>query len=88
MSYKQERITPYSNGLEKSKQVEEMFDNIAHSYDALNHRLSFGIDYFWRNTAIKQLRRYKPSSILDIATGTGDFAIMSAKNYVQKTLSE
>lgn len=86
MSYKQERITPYSNGLEKSKQVEEMFDNIAHSYDALNHRLSFGIDYFWRNTAIKQLRRYKPSSILDIATGTGDFAIMSAKKLCPKNI--
>lgn len=79
MSYKQERITPYSNGQEKSKQVEAMFDNIAHSYDTLNHRLSFGIDYIWRNTAIKQLKQYKPSSILDIATGTGDFAIMSAK---------
>lgn len=79
MTYKQERITPYHNGQEKSKQVEAMFDNIAHSYDLLNHRLSFGIDYLWRNTAIRQLMPYKPASILDIATGTGDFAIMSAK---------
>ena len=79
MSYKQESITPYGNGQEKSKQVETMFDNIAHSYDVLNHRLSFGIDYLWRRFAIKQLKPYKPSYILDIATGTGDFAIMSAQ---------
>ena len=79
MSYKQERITPYGNGQEKSKQVETMFDNIAHSYDLLNHRLSFGIDFLWRKTAIKQLMPYKPKAVLDIATGTGDFAIMSAE---------
>lgn len=80
MAYKQETITPYGNGMEKSKQVETMFDNIAHSYDLLNHRLSFGIDILWRKTAIRQLAPYKPSAILDIATGTGDFAIMAAKN--------
>ena len=79
MSYKQERITPYGNGQEKSRQVEAMFDNIAHSYDLLNHRLSFGIDYLWRKTAVRQLVPYKPETILDIATGTGDFAIMAAK---------
>lgn len=79
MTYKQERITPYNNGQEKSKQVETMFDTIAHSYDLLNHRLSLGIDYLWRNTAIKQLEPFKPAIILDVATGTGDFAIKSAK---------
>lgn len=79
MTYKQERITPYGNGQEKSKQVETMFDNIAHSYDLLNHRLSFGIDYMWRKTAIRQLTPYMPKAMLDIATGTGDFAIMSAQ---------
>lgn len=84
MTYKQERITPYNNGQEKSKQVETMFDTIAHSYDLLNHRLSFGIDYSWRNTAIKQLLPYKPEVILDIATGTGDFAIKSAKDLSPK----
>ena len=79
MAYKQETITPYGNGMEKSKQVETMFDNIAHSYDLLNHRLSFGIDILWRKTAIRQLAHYNPSAILDVATGTGDFAIMAAK---------
>lgn len=79
MTYKQENITPYNNGQEKSKQVETMFDTIAHSYDLLNHRLSLGIDYIWRNTAIKQLKPHEPATILDVATGTGDFAIKAAK---------
>lgn len=79
MSYKQEKITPYGNGEEKSKQVKSMFDNIAHSYDLLNHRLSFGIDWIWRKKAINSLKRFKPKSILDIATGTGDLAIMAAR---------
>lgn len=79
MTYRQEEITPYGNGQEKSKQVEAMFDNIAHSYDLLNHRLSFGIDNLWRKKAINQLKPYRPETMLDIATGTGDFAIMSAR---------
>lgn len=79
MSYKQEKITPYGNGEEKTKQVKSMFDNIAHSYDLLNHRLSFGIDWIWRKKAINLLKRFQPKSILDIATGTGDLAIMAAK---------
>lgn len=84
MTYKQEQITPYNNGQEKSKQVETMFDTIAHSYDLLNHRLSLGIDYIWRNTAIRQLKPFKPAVILDVATGTGDFAIKSAKELSPK----
>lgn len=79
MPYRQEKITPYGNGEEKRKQVENMFNSIAHSYDLLNHRLSFGIDNYWRNAAIRWLKRYKPTLMLDIATGTGDFAILSAK---------
>lgn len=77
--YRQESITPYGNGQEKGKQVEKMFDSIAHSYDMLNHRLSWGIDKGWRNYAIKQLKAFGPKSILDIATGTGDFAILAAR---------
>lgn len=56
-----------------------MFDNIAHSYDLLNHSLSWGIDRRWRRIAIDSLRAFKPQRILDIATGTGDFAILSAQ---------
>mgnify|MGYP002623437905 FL=1 len=56
-----------------------MFDNIAPTYDALNHRLSWDIDRGWRKKAIRQLEPYHPQHILDIATGTGDFAILSAE---------
>lgn len=56
-----------------------MFDNIAPKYDFLNHFLSFGIDKLWRKKAIKILSAYKPQTILDVATGTGDFAIEATK---------
>lgn len=79
--YKQENIKPYKSEGSKREQVEKMFDNIAHSYDLLNHTLSFGIDKHWRNKAINYLKPYitKSGSILDIATGTGDFAILAYK---------
>lgn len=76
--YEQEKITPYHDG-EKASQVEQMFNNIAPTYDTLNHRLSWDIDKGWRRKAISQLAPYKPLSLLDIATGTGDFAIMAAQ---------
>ena len=76
--YKQEVIKPYGEG-EKAQQVERMFDNIAPSYDKLNHRLSWNIDKGWRRKAIKQLAPYEPKTLLDIATGTGDFAILAAE---------
>ena len=75
--YQQETIKPYHEG-EKTTQVEAMFDNIAPAYDTLNHRLSWDIDRGWRKKAIKTLAPHHPQSILDIATGTGDFAILSA----------
>ena len=77
--YKQEEIKPYGKEGEKGKLVEEMFDNIAPTYDTLNHRLSWDIDKGWRKKAIRQLLSFQPKTILDIATGTGDFAILSAK---------
>lgn len=77
--YQQETIKPYNNKGDKGKQVEEMFDNIAPTYDTLNHRLSWDIDKGWRKKAIRQLESYHPKSILDIATGTGDFAILAAR---------
>jgi demethylmenaquinone methyltransferase/2-methoxy-6-polyprenyl-1,4-benzoquinol methylase len=76
--YEQEKITPYHEG-EKASQVEQMFDNIAPTYDKLNHRLSWDIDKGWRKKAIKALAPYQPQSLLDIATGTGDFAILAAQ---------
>ncbi len=77
--YEQEQIKPYDGAGEKGELVEKMFDNIAPSYDTLNHRLSWNIDKYWRNKAIKQLKSLAPKTMLDIATGTGDFAILSAK---------
>ena len=78
MNYNQEIITPYHDG-EKAAQVERMFNKIAPTYDKLNHRLSWDIDKSWRRKAIRQLEPYKPKRLLDIATGTGDFAILAAE---------
>jgi len=69
-------VVPYKEkSTSKREQVAEMFDNISPKYDFLNHFLSAGIDIYWRKKAIKILRSEKPQTILDIATGTGDFAI-------------
>ena len=71
---------PYKNSnLSKKGQVEEMFDHISHRYDLLNHLLSANIDKMWRKKAIKMLRAFQPKTILDIATGTADFAVAAAK---------
>jgi len=78
MTYQQEKINPYHTG-EKTGQVELMFDNIAPTYDRLNHRLSWDIDRRWRRKAISLLKPYRPETVLDIATGTGDFAILAAR---------
>ena len=77
MAYRQENIKPYSATGDKTEQVTRMFDSIAHSYDRLNHTLSLGIDRWWRQHAIKQLKTYQPQVLLDIATGTGDFALLA-----------
>ncbi len=77
--YRQEAIKPYNERAEKGQQVEQMFDNIAPTYDKLNHRLSWDIDKGWREKAIRYLKPFSPHTILDIATGTGDFAILAAE---------
>ncbi|WP_215223356.1 bifunctional demethylmenaquinone methyltransferase/2-methoxy-6-polyprenyl-1,4-benzoquinol methylase UbiE [Echinicola shivajiensis] len=69
-------VVPYKNQNDgKKAQVANMFNNISKRYDLLNHVLSLGIDIIWRKTAIKMLQKDQPKMILDIATGTGDFAI-------------
>ncbi len=69
-------VKPYqNNGAGKKEQVAAMFNNIAPRYDLLNHILSLGIDKRWRKKAVKLLRPLQPKKILDIATGTGDFAL-------------
>ena len=69
-------VVPYKDkDTSKREQVAEMFDNISPKYDLLNHVLSAGVDIYWRKKAIRLLKPYAPKKILDIATGTGDFAL-------------
>ncbi len=79
MDYPQEKIKPYSAEGKKSVQVEQMFDRIAPAYDRLNHTLSLHIDKYWRKKAIRLLKPSHPRHILDVATGTGDFAIQAVQ---------
>lgn len=73
-------VTPYQDSTSgKKEQVAQMFDNIAGRYDFLNHFLSLGIDILWRRKAIRKLKAIAPKQILDIATGTGDFAVEAAR---------
>jgi len=76
---------PYrDSGAGKKKQVEEMFDRISSRYDLLNHLLSANIDRRWRKRAIQLLVPHRPQTILDVATGTGDFALAAAALNPQK----
>jgi demethylmenaquinone methyltransferase/2-methoxy-6-polyprenyl-1,4-benzoquinol methylase len=78
-------ITPYEKqDVPKKAQVEEMFDNIAHHYDFLNHLMSLGIDKLWRKSAVRILKQHNPKAVLDIATGTADFAIEDYKAQPEK----
>ena len=72
-------IKPYNSLQSKKDQVKHMFNMIASKYDVLNHTLSLGMDYVWRKKAIKKILN-NPKEILDIATGTADFAISAAKH--------
>lgn len=75
------KITPYVSPEEEGKtaQVARMFDGIAHRYDLLNHLFSLGIDVLWRKRCIRILRKEKPQTMLDVATGTADFAIEAVR---------
>ena len=74
------KVKPYNKEeSSKKEEVEEMFDNISGKYDFLNHFLSLGIDKIWRKKAIKLLKPFQPKVIMDMATGTGDFAIEALK---------
>jgi len=73
-------------GKDKREKVENMFDGIAPKYDFLNHFLSFGVDYYWRNKVLKIIKKINPKSILDIATGTGDLAILASKSKPEKII--
>lgn len=74
-----ENILPYSSNEQKDIQIEQMFDKIAKRYDRLNHILSLGFDWSWRKKCIDYFRPYAPKKMLDIASGTGDLAILACK---------
>ena len=72
-------MKPYNQEQSKKEQVEQMFDNIAPTYDKLNHIMSLNIDRVWRRRVMRIVRRAKAHKIMDVATGTGDLAIAMAK---------
>ena len=85
--YQHDPVVPFKDSdLSKKKQVEEMFDRIAKKYDFLNRFLSARIDVIWRRKAIKKLTQLAPENVLDVATGTGDFAIMCYKTIHPKKI--
>lgn len=77
-------ITPYNTSGEKKEQVAQMFDNIANRYDFLNSIMSLGIHKGWRKKCVKLIADKKPQVILDVATGTADFAVECAKLHPKK----
>jgi demethylmenaquinone methyltransferase/2-methoxy-6-polyprenyl-1,4-benzoquinol methylase len=82
-----EKITPYKDSsLSKKEQVAQMFDTISGNYDNLNRVISFGIDVKWRKKVLKMVTQSNPKTILDIATGTGDLAILMAQTKADKII--
>lgn len=82
-----DKITPYKDSsLSKKEQVAQMFDTISGNYDNLNRVISFGIDIKWRKKVLKMVGKSNPKTILDIATGTGDLAILMAQTKAEKII--
>ena len=80
-------VTPYKDSdLGKKEQVAQMFDTISGNYDGLNRVISFGIDVKWRKKVLKMVSDKNPEIILDIATGTGDLAILMTKTNAKKII--
>lgn len=77
-------VKPYNSDKSKKQEVAEMFDNISGNYDFLNHFLSFGIDLSWRKKTVAMVKASGAKSVLDVATGTGDLAIMMANYGIEK----
>ena len=81
-----ETVKPYNTEKTKKEEVALMFNNISARYDFLNHFLSLGIDHIWRRKAVNSLKEIQPKRILDLATGTGDFAIALLKLKPEKII--
>ena len=70
----------------EKQRVRSLFDSIAYRYDLLNHLLSGGIDFYWRRRAVEHLNDIQPKTILDVATGTADFAIATMRLKPEKVI--
>ena len=82
-----ETIKPYQNSDQsKKEQVAQMFDNISGNYDGLNKIISLGTDASWKKKILQMVKLQKPTSILDIATGTGDLAILFAETSAKEII--
>lgn len=83
-----EKINPYRDDIRsKTEQVKDMFDNIAPAYDFMNRMMTLGVDKLWRRRAVNMLRARRPRHILDVATGTGDLALLLARRLCPDTLT-
>lgn len=87
MEVKAEHIKPYDHDRDKTVQVREMFDSIAPAYDWMNRAMTFGLDKLWRRRAVSIVAADNPSSIVDLATGTGDLAIAIARKMPQARIT-
>ena len=87
MGYSHEQLKPYRSEGEKVEQIEEMFNNIAPEYDRFNYIASLTIDKIWRRRAISSLKPFAPGRVLDIATGTGDLAMLISKKLQPESIT-
>ncbi len=85
-NFPHDSIKPFSGEGPKKAQVSNMFDHIAPRYDFMNRFLSLGIDTIWRRKAIGLFKKDRPQMLLDVATGTGDMAIMAARRLTPKKI--
>lgn len=87
MEVKAEQVNPYDDCRSKTEQVREMFDSIAPAYDFMNRMMTFGIDKLWRAKAVRLIKKNAPERVLDVATGTGDLALLLCRELRPKSLT-